>query len=196
MPSFKQNGQEYNANIVKVEKQLLPAILAATANNGQSLANWLIKNCVEGDVVDASVKNILQAVNALDAAKLIDWKIAPIQKPQKKRPDVLQSHDGNPVNHAKPDRPSEFDLMMGQERKRRERLGDIENGKLMSEAAALVRNHTNYPHSRAIRERDVLRKEFDRLVAAKTHPNEVLAALKAKQSEFDGVDVTRPHLGN
>jgi hypothetical protein len=194
MPRFKQNEQEYNANIVKVEKQLLPAILAGTANNGQSLANWLIKNCAEGDVVDASVKNILQAVNALDAAKLIDWKIVPIQKPQK-RPDVLQSHEGSPINHAKPDHVSEIDLMMGQERKRRERLGDAENGKIMSEAAALVRDHTNYPHSRAIRERDVLKKEFDRLVAAKTHPKEVLEAIQAKRATFEGADITRPRLG-
>jgi hypothetical protein len=193
MPSFKQNQQEYNANIVKVEKQLLPAILAATANNGQSLANWLIKNCAEGDVVDASVKNILRAVSALDAAQLIDWKVAPVKAPAKKRPDFLQTNDGSRFNQPKF---SELDMQMEHERKRRSALGDAENGKIMSEAAAIVRNHSNYPHSRAIRERDVLKKEFDRLVAAKVHPTKVLEALKAKQSEFEGVDVTRPHLGN
>jgi len=193
---FKQGVEGYRKNIDTAMKKLLPAVLKNTEKNGRRVSDWLVEHCAEGDVVDASTSNILAAVAALDGIGFIEWEIAPVKVPQKKKPDALQSHDGDPVNHAKPNHASELDLVMGQERKRREALGDAVNGKLMNEAAALVRNHTNYPHSRGIRERDVLRKEFDRLVAAKTHPNEVLAAIQAKRATFEGQDITRPHLGN
>ncbi len=193
MVQFKQNEVEYNANIVAVEKKLLPAVLGATRRNGDSLAQWLIKNCAEGDVVDASVKNILQAVNTLDAAKLIDWKVAP--KPQKKRPDFLQSHDGDPTNHARENRISEIDIVMAQEKKRRQALGDAANAEIMSEAAAIVRNHSSISHSRTAREKAVLKAEFDKLAAARVHPKDVLAGVKAKQDTFANGDVTRPTFG-
>ncbi len=194
MVSFKQNEVEYNANIVAVEKKLLPAVLGATRRNGDLLASWLMKNCAEGDVVDASAKNILQAITALNAANLIDWKVAP--KPQKKRPDFLQSHDGDPTNHARENQVSELDIQMSQEKKRREALGDAANAETMAEAAALVRNHSSVSHSRTARERAALRSEFDRLFAARTHPKELLAALKTKQATFEGEDITRPRLAN
>ena len=71
MARFKQNELEYNANIVAVEKKLLPAVLGATVNNGQIISNWLLKNRAEGDVVDAPVPNILEAIVALDKVQLI-----------------------------------------------------------------------------------------------------------------------------
>lgn len=195
MPSFKQSESEYQNNITTVERKILPSKLAATASNGTLLANWIIKNCAEGDVVDASVENILSAIVALDRAGLVDWEIAPVKKPAKKQPDFLQTNEGRAPNHAHEAQVTEVDIQMAQERKRREKLGEQENGKLMSEAAAICRNHSNYPHSRAIRERTELKKEFDRLVASKAHPKDVLAALKTKQDTFSGADTMRPHYG-
>ena len=193
MTQWKQNEQEYNANIVAVEKKLMPAVLAATPRNGQSLANWLLKNCTEGDVVDASVKNILQGITALDAAKLIDWKVAPKVVPQKKRPDFLQTNDGARQNQPKD---AELDIQMSQERKRREALGDAANAEMMAEAAAIVRNHSSISHSRTAREKVVLKTEFDRLVAARAHPKDVLKGVLAKQDTFANGDVTRPAFGS
>ena len=190
MVSFKQNEVEYNANIVAVEKKLLPAVLAATRRNGDLLAAWLMKNCAEGDVVDASAKNILQAITALDAANLIDWKVAP--KPQKKRPDYLQSNDGAKQNQPKD---SELDIAMAHEKKRREALGDAANAETMAEAVALVSRHSSTSHSRTARERAALKTEFDKLVAARVHPKDVLAGVKAKQDTFANGDVTRPGFG-
>ena len=119
----------------------------------------------------------------------VEWEIAPIKTPAKPRPDFLQTNDGARQNQPKE---AELDIAMAHEKKRREALGDAANAETMAEAAALVRNHSNYPHSRAIRERDVLKKEFDRLVAAKVHPKQVLEALQAKRVTFEGSDVTRP----
>jgi hypothetical protein len=188
---FKQSKQKYAENISATEKRLLPAILAATPNNGQLIAGWLIKNCAEaeGEIIDASVENIIRAVKALDVAGLIDWQTPPKVAPAKKRHDFLQTNDGAKQNQPKD---AEFNIQMAQERKRREALGDRANAELMSEAARIVRNHSSTSHSRTARERDVLRKEFDRLVAAKVHPKDLLTALKAKQDTFANGDVTRP----
>jgi hypothetical protein len=180
---FKQSEQKYNENIREVEKKLSPAVLAATAISAQLIAGWLMKNCVEADgtIIDASVPNILRAINALDAAGLIDWEKPPVKKPEKKRPDYLQTREGEPVNHARESRPSEIDIAMGQEKKRREALGDAQNAEIMSEAIALIQRHSSTSHGRTARERDALKKEFDRLVAAKTHPKKLLEAIQAKQ---------------
>jgi hypothetical protein len=194
--NFKQGVEGYRKNIETAMRKLLPAVIKNTEKNGRRVSDWLVECHAEGDVVDASTSNILAAVAALDGIGFIEWEIAPVKAPQKKKPDALQSHDGARPNHAREAQVSEIDVQINQERKRRERLGEAENGKIMSEAAALVRNHTNYPHSRAIRERDVLKKEFDRLVAAKTHPKQVLEAIQARRASFEGQDITRPRLGN
>jgi hypothetical protein len=191
MVRFKQNEVEYNANIVAVEKRLLPAVLAATRRNGDLLASWLMKNCAEGDVVDASTQNILKAVRALDGAGLVDWQIAP--KPQKKKPDFLQSNDGRRVT-AREAQEREQDILMSQERTRREALGDQANREIMAEAVALVQKHSSVSHSRTYRERASLKAEFDRL-NGKVHPKDLLAALQAKQNTFADADITRPRLG-
>ncbi len=175
---MKQSQQKYAENLEEVRKRLLPSVLSATKNNGDLIGNWLVKNCseAEGAIVDASVANILKAIETLDKIPgLLDWEIPPVKKPAKKRPDFLQTNEGRRVTA-------------------REALGDAANTEIMSEAVALVRNHTNFPHSRAIRERDVLKKEFDRLVAAKMHPKDVLAAIQAKRATFEGEDITRPRL--
>ena len=96
---------------------------------------------------------MIRAIRALDGTGLFDWEIAPTEKPAKKQPDFLQTNEGRAPNHAHEAQVTEVDIQMAQERKRREKLGEQENGKLMSEAAAICRNHSNYPHSRAIRER-------------------------------------------
>jgi hypothetical protein len=196
MIRWKQNEQEYSANITKVEQKLLPAKLAATVSNGQLLANWLIKNCAEGDVVDASVPNILEAIAVLDKARSIDWEVAPTKTPQKKKPDFLQSREGSAVNHARENQISEIDIAMAQEKKRREALGDAANDETLSLCHRLVGNHSSSSHSRTNREKAVLKAEFDRLVAARVHPKDLLAALQAKQDTFANGDVTRPRFGN
>jgi len=193
---MKQSQQKYAENLEEVRKRLLPSVLSATKNNGDLIGNWLVKNCseAEGAIVDASVANILKAIETLDKIPgLLDWEIPPVKKPAKKRPDFLQTNEGRRVT-AREAQDREQDILMSQERKRREALGDAANTEIMSEAVALVRNHTNFPHSRAIRERDVLKKEFDRLVAAKMHPKDVLAAIQAKRATFEGEDITRPRL--
>src|SRR6266478_719944 len=96
---FKQSQQKYLENIEEVGRKLLPAKLADTKNNGQLVTSWLIKNCAEaeGQIIDASVENIIRAIKALDVAGLIDW-----QTPPKKRPDFQQSNDGpQKPNHAR-----------------------------------------------------------------------------------------------
>jgi hypothetical protein len=195
---LKQSQQKYLANIEEVAKRMLPAVLAATENNGRLIGSWLAKHCVEaeGDIVDGSTANILRAVDALDKAGLLDWQVAPVKKPAKKRPDVLQSRDGSPINHAKPDRVSDLDRTMAEEKRRREALGDAANREIMAEAISLVKNHSSVSHSRTYRERATLKSEFDRLVAAGTHPTELLVALKIKQDTFANGDVTRPRFGS
>lgn len=187
---FKQGAEGYRKNIEIVMKKLLPAVLKNTEKNGQRVSDWLVENCSEGDIVDASVENILKAIKALDGAPLgVEWEIAPAKTPIKRQPDFLQTNDG--ARHNQP-KNSELDIAMAAERKRREKLGEQEHGRLMSESAALVRNHTNFPHSRAIRERTILKELYDKLVSTKTHPKQVLEALQAKRSEFEGADITRP----
>ncbi len=180
---FKQSKEIYAENIKAVEKKLAPAVLSATANNGNLLAGWLMKNCVEADgtIIDASVENIVRAIKALDGTGLIDWDKAPVKKPEKKKPDFLQTNDGAPVNHARESR-SELDTQE-RERKHREAL-DRENAKTMAEAVALIQGHSSTSHSKTAKERDLLKKEFDRLVSAKTDPKKLLAAIQAKQNSF------------
>src|SRR5580704_17551267 len=105
---FKQGVEGYRKNVEEAMKQFLPAILKNTMKNGQRVSDWLVEHCSEGDVVDASTKNILRAIRALDGAPLgVEWEVAP--KPAK-RPDVLQTHDGNRVNHARENKVSEIDF--------------------------------------------------------------------------------------
>ncbi len=195
---FKQSQQKYLENIGEVGKKLLPAKLADTKNNGQLVTSWLIKHCAEaeGQIIDASTSNILRAIKALDVAGLIDWQTPPKVAPAKKRPDFLQSHDGDLVNHARENKVSEIDFQMAEEKRRRQALGDAANAETMAEAAAIVRNHSSISHSRTAREKAALKTEFDRLIAARVHPKDVLAGVKAKQSTFEGGDITRPHLGH
>lgn len=194
---LKQSEQEYLDNLVKAEKKLLPSVLSQTPegaeSNGHLLGNWMRKNAKDG-IIDVSVSNIIDGIVALDKAGLIAWQTPPVKKPAKPQPDFLQTHEGRAPNHAHEVRVSEVDIQMAQERKRRQQLGDVANGKLLSEAAALVRNHTNYPHARQLRERTALKREFDRLTAAKVHPEKVLAGVKALQNTFTGEDVTRPKI--
>jgi hypothetical protein len=192
---FKQGAEGYGKNIEKVMKKLLPAMIKNTEKNGRRVSDWLVEHCAEGDVVDASVENILRAITALDGIKFIEWEIAPIQKPAKQKPFVQQSSEGSPTNHARENQKSEIHFQMAHEKKRRETLGDAANAETMSEAVRLVNNHSSFSHSRTHREKAVLKSEFDRLVAAKTHPTDLLAALKAKQDTFANGDITRPSLG-
>jgi hypothetical protein len=192
---FKQGVEGYRKNIDTAMKKLLPAVLKNTEKNGRRVSDWLVEHCAEGDVVDASTSNILAAVSALDGIGFIDWEIAPVKVPQKKKPDVLQSHDGNPTNHARENQKSEIDFQMAHEKKRREALGGAENRETMSKAVALVSNHSSVSHSRTYRERAALKVEFDKLVSARVHPKDLLAALQAKQDTFANGDITRPHLG-
>jgi hypothetical protein len=192
---FKQGVEGYRTNVGEATKQLLPAVLKNTAKNGQRVSDWLVEHCSEGDIVDASTKNILRAIRALDGAPLgVEWEVAP--KPQKKRPDVLQTTDGNRVNHARENKVSEIDFQMAEEKRRRQALGDAANREILAEAAALVSSHSSVSHSRTYRERAALKTEFDRLIAAKIHPKDVLAAVKAKQDTFTNGDVTRPTFGS
>jgi hypothetical protein len=193
---FKQSQQKYLENIKEATRKLLPAVPADTVINGQLMLGWLIKNCAEaeGQIIDASVENIIRAIKALDVAGLVDWQTPP--KPQKKRPDVLQTTDGNRVNHARENKLSELDFQMAEEKRRRQALGDAANAETMAEAAAIVRNHSSVSHSRTAREKAVLKTEFDRLIAAKVHPKDVLAGVKAKQDTFANGDVTRLTFGS
>lgn len=195
---LKQSQEEYLQNLNAAAKKILPAALSETPEgahgNGLLLANWLRKNCAEGDVIDASVVNIISAIVALDKAGLIDWKVPPTKKPAKPQPAFLQTNEGRAPNHARESQVSEINITMAQEKQRREKLGEQEHGKIMAEAAALVRNHSAYPHSRRIRETTALKAEFDRLVASKVHPKEVLAGVKALQNSFTGADITRPKI--
>jgi hypothetical protein len=194
---FKQSEQKYTENIDAVVKKLLPAVLAVTRYNGQLVVGWLMKNCVEaeGEIVDASVENITKAIRALDIAGLVEWKTPPKVVPTKKRPDFLQTSEGSAVNHARENRVSELDIQMEHEKKRRAALGDAANREILEEAAALVSNHSSVSHSRSYRERAELKKEFEKLVASRVHPKDLLAALKAKQETFANGDVTRPTFG-
>ena len=193
---FKQGAEGYGKNIEKVMKKLLPAIIKNTEKNGRRVSDWLVEHCAEADVVDASVENILRAITALDGIGFIDWEVAPVKVPQKKKPDVLQSSEGSPTNHARENQKSEIDFQMAHEKKRREALGDDANRKIMADAVSLVSNHSSVSHSRTYRERASLKAEFDKLVSARTHPQELLAALQAKQNTFADGDITRPHLGS
>jgi hypothetical protein len=188
---FKQSQAKYQENIDAVAKKLLPAVLAATPNNGQLIAGWLIKNCTEaeGEIVDASVENIIRAIKALDVAGLIDWQTPPKVAPAKKRPDFLQTNDGAKQNQPKD---AQFNIEMEQERRRRIALGDQANAETMAEAVALVSRHSSTSHSRTARERAVLKQEFDKLVSARVHPKDLLVALQAKQNTFTNGDPTRP----
>jgi hypothetical protein len=192
---FKQTRQELDDNKIKVDKAFLPAVLGlkAWASILPSMGIWLNNNCSFNGVVDASVPNMIRAINSLDGTGLFDWEIAPIKKPAKKRPDFLQTNDGS--RQKQKDAESELDIQMRQERERRVALGNAANAELMSEAAAIVRNHSSISHSRTAREKAVLKVEFDRLVAAKVHPKDVLAGVKAKQDTFANGDVTRPTFG-
>jgi hypothetical protein len=183
---FLQSKEKYQQNIQEVEKRLLLAVLSATPNNGNLLAGWLAKNCVqaEGQIVDASVANILKAIDALDAAGLLDWEKAPVKKTEKKRPDFLQTNEGAKVNHARESHPSELDITMAQEKKRREALGDRANAELINEAVALIKRHTSTTHAKTGREREILKAEFDRLTALKAHPRDVLKGVEQKQQSF------------
>src|SRR5713226_1679117 len=192
---FKQSQQKYLENIEEVGRKLLPAKLADTKNNGQLVTSWLIKNCAEaeGQIIDASTLNILRVIKALDVAGLIDWQTPPKAAPAKKRPDYFQTNDGAKQNQPKD---AELNIKMAQERKRREALGDAANAETMAEAVALVSRHSSTSHSRTARERSALKAEFDKLVSARVHPKDLLAALKAKQSTFENGDPTRPYLGH
>ena len=193
---FKQTSEELDANKAKVDKAFLPAVLGDKAWGAllNPMGIWLLNNCAFNGLVDASVANMIRAVNRLDGTGLFDWQIAPIKKPAKKR-DYLQSHDGDLVNHARENKVSEIDFQMAEEKRRRQALGDAANREILEEAAALVSRHSSVSHSRTYREREALKKEFDRLVAAKVHPRDVLAGVQAKQETFSGGDITRPHLG-
>jgi hypothetical protein len=173
---FKQGVEGYRTNVGEATKQLLPAILKNTMKNGQRVSDWLVEHCSEGDIVDASTRNILRAIRALDGAPLgVEWEVAP--KPQKKRPDFLQTNDGS--RQKQKDAESELDIQMRQERERRVALGNAANAELMSEAAAIVRNHSSISHSRTSRERAALKSEFDKLIAARVHPKKVLEGVLA-----------------
>jgi len=191
---FKQTNEELDANKAKVDKTFVPAVLGDKAWTDllPSMGRWLLNNCTFNGIVDCSVANMIRAINALDGTGLFDWQISPIKKPAKKRPDFLQTNDGAKQNQPKD---AELDIAMAQEKKRREALGDAANREIMVEAVALVSHHSSVSHSRTNRERAALKAEFDRLVAAKTHPKDLLTALKTKQSTFEGSDVTRPRLG-
>src|ERR1700676_3459303 len=174
---WKQSQQKYLENIEEVGKKLLPAKLADSRNNGLLIGNWLIRNCseAEGTIVDASTSNILRAVDALDKAGVLDWQTPRKVAPTKKRPDVLQTHDGNRVNHARENKLSEIDFQMAEEKRRRQALGDAVNREILEEAAGLVSRHSSVSHSRTAREKETLKKEFDKLNRAKTHPKDLLA---------------------
>jgi hypothetical protein len=191
---LKQSNEEYLKNLEAVEKKLLPAVIKNTAKNGERVVEWMMEpsnDCCSGDVVDASEGNIRKAIDALHGIGFFDWDVPPVKKPAKKQPDFLQTNDGARQNQPKN---VELDIQIAQEKKRREALGNLENGKIMAEAAKLVREHNPFPHSRRIRETTALKREFDRLVASKVHPKEVLAGVKALQDSFAGEDITRPRV--
>ena len=182
---FKQSEQEYSANVSAVERKLLPSVLAATKRNGDSVASWLMKHRAEGELVDASVANILEGVVNLDKIGLIDWDVAPVKIPQKRKPDYLQSHEGDPVNHSKPQHASELELVHAEERRRRVALGDQEHREILAEAISLVRNHRGSTHAVSARQQEKLKAEFDNLSARKVHPRELLASLRTLQNSFN-----------
>ena len=163
-----------------------PEIQRQVRANSTYILAYMDKHFTDADgITDASLKNWLKAVLALQDQ--LSWAIPPKKK---NRPDFLQTNDGS--RQKQKDAESEIDIQMRQERERRVALGDAANAELMSEAAAIVRNHSSISHSRTAREKAVLKVEFDRLVAAKVHPKDVLAGVKAKQDAFANGDVTRP----
>jgi hypothetical protein len=102
---FKQTNAELDDNKVKVDKALLPAVLGPKAWSDllPSMGKWLLKNCVEDGLVNASPENMVRAITALDGTGLFDWeKIAPVKTPRKKQPDFQQSNGGTErPNHAR-----------------------------------------------------------------------------------------------
>jgi hypothetical protein len=191
---FKQTNEELDVNKAKVDKSFLPAKLGDRAWVGllPSMGRWLLINCTVNGLTDGSVANMIRAVNALDGTGLFDWEIAPIKKPSKKQPDFQQTNEGRRVT-AREAQDREHDILMTQERARRSALGDAANAEIMAEAAAIVSRHSANSHSRTAREKAVLKTEFDRLVASRAHPKQVLESIKAKQNTFaNGDDVTQP----
>jgi hypothetical protein len=187
---FKQSPKKIEENLNAATQRLLPAVFKETHLGvvGDLAGRWLKLNRAEaeGEIVDASTTNILEAINALNDADLLKdcWERPPVRKPQKKRPDFLQSHDGDRTNHAREAQVSELDVQMAQEKQRRQALADRANAELVNEAIALIQRHSASSHGRTARERDALKQEFDRLTAAKTHPRDLLAAIKEKQNSF------------
>jgi len=162
-----------------------PEIQRQVRANISYILAYMDKHFTDADgIIDASLKNWVKAALALQDQ--LSWEVPPKKKRQ---PDFLQTNDGARQNQP---RDAELDIQMAHEKKRRAALADSANAEIMSEAAAIVRNHSSVSHSRTARERSALKTEFDRLIAAKVHPKAVLEGIKAKQETFANSDVTRP----
>jgi len=164
-----------------------PEIQRKVRANSSYILAYMEKHFTDADgMTDASLKNWVKAVLALQDQ--LSWEIPPKKKNQR---DYLQSNAGARQNQ----KDSELDIQMEQERRRRIALGDVANREILEEAARLVSKHSSVSHSRTARERAALKAEFDRLIAARVHPKDVLAGVKAKQDTFANGDVTRPGFG-
>jgi hypothetical protein len=178
---FKQSTQEYEKNIQALEASLLPKKIAATQNNGNPLAAWLLKNCSTDGVIDASVGNMRKAISTLHAANLIDWDVAPgkkIQLVQQKRNDAIPNH----ARDNTPDIAAKIKVLDDQSKAR----DQIESDTIIASAVSFARNVSRATHSKSYALRESLQAIIDSSLKKVPRPTpkqaqEIYEAVTAKE---------------
>jgi hypothetical protein len=183
MFQVKQSKEQWTANVNEAIKRLRPAEFLNDASedgkaNGQLLSKWLRDNCSDGEGwTDGSVENLLAAVAACDAARLLKWKVAPKRKPAKPKQDVQHSGPGGLRNHAQ-EQPK--DLSFGNDPTARvaagkELMQQRADENTLSQARRIFETFSagkNHAHTQAARK--VLKAKYDELVGKGLPADQVL----------------------
>jgi|SRR5882762_4262780 len=164
---LKQTSQEYSRNIAAFGESIKPAVLASTPSNGQYMSGWLLKNCTDANgSVDASVDNLRRACSALHAVGQLEWTVAPNQK--KQRDDART--DSAPSQDVVKEAVEKFDARVEQE--------------AFAACKSIIASYRGRVHSITYKSRDILQAKFDELLANKTKPTAIKAALEVMVGNF------------
>jgi|SRR6266478_5780541 len=168
---FKQNQQEYEANMIAFEQSILPAVLKKNASIGSYFVGWLQDNCMDANgVIDVSVTNMRRACSALHAAGLLKklWVVAPNQK--QVRNDARVENTDTSQTNVVTEAVEKFDATVQQA--------------AAAECLSLIRTYRGPVHSLTYKRRDLLQAKFYELTSQKVKPTAIKTALENMVNGF------------
>jgi len=169
--TMKQTQQEMISNCVAAFAAFAKYKVEHTRDNEVLLAKWLLNNKVRDNVIDASLSNMKEGLAALVKAGVIKGELQKkaIEKPK---------HDANEVVKV-----AERDAL-----KELTAVQKAADESAIKEAIGICQRHSNFPHSRAEKERNALIGELGKqqqlYALGKVSGEQVLKAITDLRDSF------------